>query len=336
MRRPFISRLLTLLLLLTGAGKAMQAQVDPHFTQYYVYPSWLNPALTGSFDGDYRVSGIYRSQWGNISKPFRTVGLGGEFVTNNNVNIGINILNQTAGDGGYYYTTGYANLAYTGVRLGAAENHRIVMGLQLGMIWRGFNSSKFTFGDQWDPVTGFNPGSSTDGFNKTKASSFDAGAGVLYFDATPGKMANLYAGFSVSHLTKPKDYFSTNGDANLPMRYTGHAGVRLTFSEVLSVTPNVLYSKQGTAEEKMAGAYVQMNAAPGTDVMLGANYRIKDAISPFVGFAHHNMVLGISYDVNTSELGKMVRGSNSFELSLSFTGRRSIKTPEAHFICPRL
>ena len=89
MRRPFISRLLTLLLLLTGAGKAMQAQVDPHFTQYYVYPSWLNPALTGSFDGDYRVSGIYRSQWGNISKPFRTVGLGGEFVTNNNVNIGI-------------------------------------------------------------------------------------------------------------------------------------------------------------------------------------------------------------------------------------------------------
>jgi hypothetical protein len=31
MRRPFISRLLTLLLLLTGAGKAMQAQVDPLF-----------------------------------------------------------------------------------------------------------------------------------------------------------------------------------------------------------------------------------------------------------------------------------------------------------------
>jgi type IX secretion system PorP/SprF family membrane protein len=336
MRAPFISRLLTLLLFFTGAQQVMQAQVDPHFTQYYVYPSWLNPALTGAFDGEYRVSGIYRNQWGNISKPFSTVGLGGELVTNNNVNLGINLLNQTAGDGGYYYTTAYANLAYTGVRFGPNQNHHIVMGLQLGMIWRGFNASKFTFGDQWDPVTGFNPGSSTDGFSKTKTASFDAGAGVLYFDATPGKMANIYAGFSVSHLTKPKDYFSSNANAQLPMRYTGHAGVRLTLSEAFSITPNVLYTKQGTAEEKMAGVYVQLNAATGTDVMLGANYRLNDAISPFVGFTHNNMVLGLSYDVNTSQLGKMAHGSNSFELSLSVTGRKKIKTPEEHFVCPRL
>ena len=108
------------------------------------------------------------------------------------------------------------------------------------------------------------------------------------------------------------------------MRYTGHGGVRLTISEIMSVTPNVLYAKQGTAEEKMAGAYVQLNAKPGTDVMLGANYRIKDAISPFVGFTHTNMVLGISYDVNTSELGNMAHGSISFEISLSFTGRTSM------------
>jgi type IX secretion system PorP/SprF family membrane protein len=335
MIQPILNRILALLLVITGA-EALQAQVDPHFTQYYVYPSWLNPALTGSFDGDYRISGIYRNQWGNISKPFSTIGLGGEYVTNNNVNIGVSLLNQTAGDGGYYFRTAYANLAYTGVRFGAAENHRIVMGLQLGMIWRGFNASKFTFGDQWDPITGYNPGTSADGFNKTKTADFDAGAGILYFDAAPGKKANAYAGFSVSHLTKPKDHFSSNVNAKLPMRYTGHAGVRLTLSDLLSVTPNVLYARQGTAEEKMAGAYVQLNAAPGTDVMLGANYRIQDAISPFVGFTHKNMVLGVSYDVNTSQLGKMAHGSNSFEISLSFTGRRSIKTPEENFICPRL
>jgi hypothetical protein len=48
------------------------AQVDPHFSQYYVYPAWVNPALTGIFDGSYRVSGIYRNQWGNVSSPFST------------------------------------------------------------------------------------------------------------------------------------------------------------------------------------------------------------------------------------------------------------------------
>ena len=334
MRIP--AKLFTLMLLVTAVGNTLHAQVDPHFTQYYIYPSWLNPALTGAFDGDYRVSGIYRNQWGNISNPFSTAGLGAEFVTDKNVNLGINLLNQTAGSGGYNYTTAYGNFAYTGVRLGAAENHRIVLGMQLGLIRRGFNASKFSFGDQWNPITGYNPGTSTtDVFNKKSTTSFDAGAGVLYFDASPGKKANVYAGFSVSHLTKPDDNFSGSG-AKLPMRYTGHAGVRLSISEIASITPNVLYVKQGTAEEKMAGAYVQLTAAPGTDVMLGANYRINDAVSPFVGFTHNNLVMGLSYDVNASNLGKMVHGSNSFEISISFTGRKTVKTPEGNFICPRL
>jgi hypothetical protein len=48
------------------------------------------------------------------------------------------------------------------------------------------------------------------------------------------------------------------------------------------------------------------------------------------------MVLGASYDVNASDLGKMARGSNSFEISLSFIGRKSTKTPEVEFVCPRL
>ncbi|HEY6506226.1 MAG TPA: type IX secretion system membrane protein PorP/SprF, partial [Chitinophagaceae bacterium] len=76
--------------------------------------------------------------------------------------------------------------------------------------------------------------------------------------------------------------------------------------------------------------------APGVDVMLGANYRFEDAISPFVGFTYKNMVIGASYDVNISDLGKMATGSNSFEISLSFIGKKATKTPEIEFVCPRL
>src|SRR5260221_14431713 len=111
-----IIRIALLCLLAAVSGNTLQAQVDPHFSQYYVYPSWLNPALTGAFDGDYRVSGIYRSQWGNVSSPFSTQGLSGEFTTNKNGNFGVNILNEKAGNGGYNYTTAYLDYAYTGVR----------------------------------------------------------------------------------------------------------------------------------------------------------------------------------------------------------------------------
>lgn len=313
------------------------AQVDPHFTQYYVYPTWTNPALTGAFDGEYRVSGIYRTQWGSVGTPYTTQGASGEINTQKNMNYGVGIINQTAGDGGYRYTTAYGNLAFTGVRFGPAENHRIVLALQAGIIQRRFDASKLTFGDQWNPITGYNPSNPTADFLKNNtASSFDAGAGLLYFDATPGKKANFYAGYAASHLTKPTDDFSGSGDETLPMRHTIHAGVRLKLSEMLSITPNALYLRQGNAEEKMLGAYAQIKAGMETDFLLGANYRFDDALTPFVGFTHKKFVLGVSYDVNTSDLGKLVKGSNSFEISLSFVGKRSVKTPEIEFVCPRL
>lgn len=326
-----------LLIVACLAGTVVRAQVDPHFSQYYVYPAWLNPALTGAFDGDYRISGIYRSQWGNISSPFSTPALAADFTTNKNSNFGVSVLNQTAGDGGYNYLTAHASYAYTGVRFGAQEYQRIVMGMQIGIIQRKFNPSKLTFGDQWNPITGYNPGAtSAEVLTRTSATSFDANAGILYYDAEPGKKVNLFGGFAVAHLTRPDDQFSASGNARLPMRLTFHGGARITLSDMLSLTPNILYLKQGTAQEKMAGAYARLIAAPGTDLMLGANYRFKDALSPFVGFAHQNLVLGVSYDVNTSELGKMAHGSNSFEISLSFIGRKSVKTPEVEFVCPRL
>ncbi len=318
-------------------GKSMQAQVDPHFTQYYVYPSWMNPALTGAFDGDYRVAGIYRTQWGNISSPYTTEGVAAEFTTNNNMNYGLSILNQTAGDGGYRYTTAYGNLAYSGVRFGALEQHRVVLALQAGMIQRRFDPSKLTFGDQWNPSSGYNPGNATgETLGNKSATSFDAGAGLLYFDATPNQKANFFAGYSVAHLTKPDDQFSGDAKQALPMRHTFHGGLRIKLSDQLMLTPNVLYLRQGTAEEKMLGAYAQVKAGLETDFLIGANYRFKDAITPFVGFTHKKLVLGVSYDVNSSDLGKVVKGSNSFEISLSFTGKKSVKTPEIDFVCPRL
>lgn len=313
------------------------AQADPHFTQYYVYPSWTNPALTGAFDGEYRVSAIYRNQWGSVSSPYNTQGVNAEFTTNKNMNFGVSILNQTAGDGGYRYTTAYGSLAYTGVRFGPAENHRVVIGMQIGLIQRRFDATKLSFGDQWNPINGYNPGNPTaDILRSNSASSFDAGAGILYFDATPGKKANFYGGYAASHITKPTDKFSGTGNATLPMRHTFHAGVKLKLSDRFSLTPNFLYLKQGTAEEKAIGAYATLKAGIETDLLMGANYRHQDAITPFLGFTHKGFVLGLSYDINSSDLGKAVNGSNSFEISLSFLGKKSVKTPAVEFVCPRL
>jgi type IX secretion system PorP/SprF family membrane protein len=334
--RTFTKALL-MLIIVSLTGKKLQAQSDPHFSGYYVYPSWLNPALTGVFDGSYRLSGIYRSQWGSVNSPFKTYGVAADVKTNSNINVGGSLLNQAAGDGGYNYTTAYGSASYTGVRLGDFEQHRIVFGLQAGFIQRKFDPAKLHYGDQWNPITGYNPANTTnDMITKTSSMTFDAGFGILYYNAQPGKKYNLFGGFSAMHLNRPADQFSATGDARIPVRYTAHGGVRVQLSELFTLTPNVLYMRQGTAQEKMLGAFGSYKLSEETDLMLGANYRFKDAFALYTGFNYKNVMLGLSYDVNSSDLGKISRGSNSFELSISFIGRKKLKTPAGEFVCPRL
>src|SRR5690242_843896 len=100
-------KVVSLMVLLLVMKKDVMAQVDPHFSQFYVYPSYLNPALTGVFDGTYRVSGIYRNQWSGITTPFSTPGVSFDMNTEKNIGFGASIMNQNAGNAGYNYLTGY-------------------------------------------------------------------------------------------------------------------------------------------------------------------------------------------------------------------------------------
>ncbi len=316
----------------------LNAQVDPHFSQYYVYPQWLNPALTGVMDGDYRVAGIYRSQWANIDNGFVSIGVSGEFATNKNINFGVGLFQQSAGNGGYKYFTPYASVAYTGIKFGKNGTHHITLGINGGLINRRFDPSKFKFGNQYNPFIGYDPSmASNEVLANPSQSSFDLGAGALYFDATPNKKVNVFVGFSTAHITQPLDKFSSaTAQSRLPIRFTLHGGLKINVNENVSITPNFLYLKQGTAEEKMLGAYAQIKAGEGFDFLCGANYRFKDALVPFAGFYYKEFVLGLSYDVTASDLSRIAGTTNSFELSLSFTGKTRKGLAEQPFICPRL
>ncbi len=329
-------RVIYFLLFLLACVSEINAQVDPHFSQFYAYPLWLNPGMTGVMDGDYRVTGVYRNQWSNVMTPFTTEGISADVSTGKNLNLGANFMNQTAGDAGYKYLNAYASIAYSGIRFGKDNNQRITAGMQFGLLSRRFDPSKFQFGDQWNPITGYDPGNPTaDVIAQASSSVLDIGAGFSYFDGGPDKMANFFGGIAAFHLNRPEDPFvSSSTKKFLPARYTFHAGARINLSEIASITPNILYLQQGNANEKMIGVFTQLKVNDYTDLLFGANYRFKDAISPYAGVAFQNMVLGVSYDVNTSDLGKAVTGTNSLELSFTYIGRKSGK-PLLYLSCPR-
>ena len=318
----------------------LTAQVDPHFTQYYIYPLYVNPAMTGGSDGDYRVSGIFRNQWGTIS-PYRTIGASFDKRTNKNIAWGVNILNQSAGDGGFNYLNAYGSLAYNGVKFGKDGNHRLVFALQGGIINRRIDKTKFKTGEQWNPITGFNPAlaSGEEGLVATQSTVLDIGAGALYFDGTPDRKANLFAGASFFHLNRPKDAFVTNGNVSLeaiPLRAVFHGGVSFNLSDKTRIVPNAIYMSQGTAQVTVFGTYVQLNVNAETDFMLGTYYRLNDAVAPFVGVDWKEFLFGVSYDINASKLGNWNRNVNSFELSLTYRKRKPGQPLFEYIRCPRL
>jgi type IX secretion system PorP/SprF family membrane protein len=75
-----INRHLLLLFVATLLSRTESAMAqDVHFTQFDMVSPNTNPAQTGSFDGTYRVSALYRSQWNQITNGYQTPLVGIDF-----------------------------------------------------------------------------------------------------------------------------------------------------------------------------------------------------------------------------------------------------------------
>lgn len=320
-------RYLIILFLSTVVTK-MQAQVDPHTSQYYMNPLTLNPAMTGNFDGDFRASAVFRDQWSSVGMPFKTYALSVDARTDKNINLGVNLIQQSAANGGYTFTNGYVSVAYTGVKFGDNASQHISLALQGGFVSRRINASLFSFGDQWTSGTGYSSTNPTADISIARSSSqFDAGAGILYYNAFSDK-TSLFFGGSAFHITRVEDQFTSKASsAALPARYCLHGGVSFSLNDQVDMIPNFLYMSQGTASETSLGVYLKASLNENLALLGGLNYRVSDAIVPMLGMSYNKLTFGLSYDVNNSSLNKLVQSPDSFECSISFkTGKEKTNT----------
>ncbi len=329
-------RLCVFLLMMTFcmASVRTSAQVDAHFSQYYAYPLWLNPGLTGRIDGDFRLSANFKRQWASIATPFQTMALSYDAPAFSHLSYGITVLNQTAGDAGYQYLNVLGSVAYE-VILDADRNNILSIGMQAGMINRQINPSRFHSGGQWTPVLGFDPTlPSGEVLDRTSTFGLDANFGVFYVNRNRYSSFRPFVGVSLYHLSRPSNAFLAESNQKLPMRLNVHGGVRMQVNEKLSLTPHFLYLHQGNADEKVGGIYGQYNLNEIFDFVFGASLRYKDAVIPFVGMLWDGFSLGLSYDINVSDLGVASVNNGGFELSLTFVKRQEGKII-SQLSCPR-
>ncbi|MEN9684981.1 MAG: hypothetical protein RLZZ28_767 [Bacteroidota bacterium] len=309
------------------------AQIDAHFTQYYAYPLWLNPAFTGAMDGGFRITGNYRQQWPETLSALVSQALSADFSLPANFAIGATIINQQTSGGAYKYSSGYLSLSY---QAHLSEHQILCTGFQLGLLNRKIDIGQFQFGNQFNPVVGFDPSMpANESFSKSAATSLDGSVGLLYFDGDPSKKANLYIGTSLFHPTQPDNHFlSDNTPQLIPMRFSFHAGVRLKINERIDLIPHAVYQLQGTAHETTAGLSVNLKMDDDKSLIGGTVYRVGDALSPNLGLYFNGITIGFSYDITMSQLKTVSSANGGYELSVSFTNPKKIATTKP--VCPRL
>jgi type IX secretion system PorP/SprF family membrane protein len=331
-----IYRIALLLVAIIATAPQASAQ-DFHLSQYDAAPLYLNPAMTGMFNGHYRIHGHYRTQWSSIaSKPFQTSAISYDMAIKKWA-FGAQIMNNRAGAGNFNVFSFAGSGAYD-ISLDEEGNNHFSFGLQAGLIHKSVDISRLVFNNQYSNANGGgfdNSISSGENFGTGESTVMpDLNAGFIYYYGNESSRLNPFLGASVFHLTQPKETFFSN-DNRLPMRIVVHGGTRININEKIQLQPKALYMKQSNAQELTTSLIVQYYLE-GSDayILFGPTWRKKDAAIIEAGLKYDKYVCKISYDINTSTLNPTTNGRGGFEISLSYIPKKQKPNPIP--TCPRL
>ena len=323
-------RKLTCTVLILASALVSSAQ-DPNFSQFFVSPLTLNPALTGKFDGVFRVAGNYRNQWPSINNAFTTytVSVDGGILRNripefDQFGVGVMAFSDKSGNGVLQNNFLALSTAY---HKALDENgfHQVGLGFQGTYVNKRLDITKVKFEDQLtsNGFTGITSEIFTQ--NQIDVSYFDMNIGMFYNGTTDGTN-NFYLGASMYHVNRPKESFK-GGNYLLEPRITVQGGGMIPLGEYNGVHFSAIHSRQANAvNTQIGGAYMLGLGADienPTNLYVGSWFRFGDAIIPYVGLEFGEFRVGASYDVNISSLKPASNMRGGAEFSLIYIKRPS-------------
>jgi type IX secretion system PorP/SprF family membrane protein len=324
--------LITLIL----AGLNCFAQ-DHMYSQFFNSPLYLNPALTGQFEGDLRMNLIYRNQFTSVPGSFN-------YITGTiDLNIpkfggGIGLMVTRSSEGTAYLTVSNISGLYS-YSVGS-DNFVLSFGLQSGVSNRVIDWSKLVFGDQLDPTFGYIPGS-------VSAAELPQFNNKFYFDSGAGinlVVGEFNIGSAFQHINQPNESF-TGTPARLPMRINAHASYRWDLNpydnndedQKSYVIPSVVLYKQSTAQSYSIGfQYKRTNINVGLWYRSGGTSGGPSAVVLSVIFdlfisrdGGEKVRFGVSHDVPVSSLNYS-NTSGTTEGSLGYATTLPSRTDAYH------
>jgi type IX secretion system PorP/SprF family membrane protein len=319
---------------------------DFSYSQFYEKPLLRNPALAGVFDGDVRVSGIFRNQWQSVTVPYKTgaasvevklpFGKGEDWLT-----VGLQSTLDQAGDIKLKRTQLLPVVNFHKALSGEADNY-ISVAFMAGPVNNQFDPTQLKLGDQW--VNGsFNAGNPTaQVFNRTGMNYWDASTGVVYSGGW-NEGSHFYAGVGVFHFNRPKvAFYTNNSNTVLQPKLTLNAGISTETSDNNRLEFYADYMVQAGHRQFIGGALYGTKLAEDIDsdrslsFYAGGLYRFNDAVIPVLKLDIYRLGIGLSYDLNVSQLTSASGWRGGFELSMSYKASLNSRSYNAGQVrCPR-
>jgi len=313
---------------------------DIHFSQYGASYMNLNPAFTGFFDGDYRLNGIYRSQWTSVPVPYKTISFAadGRFKPKNMKSDcfggGILFNNDKSGDTQYGTNQIYLSGSYI-KKVNKDSTLLWGSGIMLGVSSIGFNYSKMTFDDQYQNGTYNSAASTGENFSRNANTYLDVNLGT-FIQYTFKQRAYVQYGLSYLHLNSPRLSFQNNTNIKIDSKLTNFLHLNYPIADQLDVVAELMISTQGKYKEIMPGALLKYNMDPTRDqiILAGVYYRLKDAAIARVGYNYKTTTVGFSYDMNISKFIAATNQRGAFEIYITHIFKKIIPFVPKTRVCP--
>lgn len=308
---------------------------DVHYSLYELAPVQMNAAQAGQFDGEYRISSNYRSQWFDVPVAYRTFSVAFDMqllpykLDKDRWGASALFLYDQAGDGqlsnlNIQLSTSYAKHIFENVYVGA--------GFQLGYGYRRFKLDQFTFNDQFNGDV-FDP--TIQSYDQIKLAGnntlhyLDLSTGLLIeYRKNERQRARITAG--LHHLNRPNQSF-LGDDIPQFMRFSLLADGSIPISQKIDVLPVFWMQWQGPHREFVFGGgaryHISQELGKEMSIQTSALYRLNDAVIWRLAFQYNQFTVGLSYDINISGFVPATRYNGGYELSLLYVWAKVPRLP---------
>lgn len=348
----------TLLFVVVALATCFNAKAqDLHNTLFYMNPLHINPAFAGSFEGTFRIGGLYRDQARTVvTNAYSTPTFYGDAPVvmigkRHWIGVGLLAFRDQVGDGKLRTTTGQLTGTFH-YAMDKKSNNVLSLGVQFGRVSRSIEDIAGLLpgtileeqlgivmaATPDDVLGGGGTGPGMDGPN-TDYSDWSVG---LLLKSKVNKKTDYNLGFSLGHLLRPRlDYNFGSSTVRLPMRLTVHGQLNTDLNKKWTFNPEFYYSRINPSSQAQVHAWAGYKLDPkeGKDIKLnvGLGYRVSDSAQALVGVDYGDIKAQIGYDITMSSLRRANDRAGGFEIAVSYIGK-VYKKPvvKPAILCPRL